>query len=98
MNTSRLFLIRLDAHRDGRPNKFAVECLVSDDGQSVVSISRVSDEDHELTQEETRHLTSKRGLEKAILTAEWERRKPAVLKDGRRSPYRTSGQMDEIEG
>ena len=99
MSTSRLFLIRLEARRDGRPSKFAVEVDFSEDGQRF-TLLRVADVEHELTTEETRFLTSERGLEKAILAAEWERRKPAALKDERkrRGPYRSGGQMDEIEG
>jgi hypothetical protein len=82
----RLFLIKLDARRDGRPSEFAVECQVDQECKTVTLI-RAADCGHELSTEEVQELMEKRGLEKAILKAEWHRRTPAALRGDDEDDY-----------
>lgn len=87
-NHDRLFLIHLTARRDGRPSTFAVQCAFNDDGRDPC-VLRVADDEHQLTPDEVKELVEKRGLHKALIASEWERRKPPELK-GDHEVYRGS--------
>lgn len=77
-----LYLIHLSARRDRSPSTFAVECDV-DSACERVTLIRVADGEHVLNESEVQELMEKRGLERAILKAEWRRRTPAALRDDR---------------